>query len=53
VIGGDDYVLVNVWNIQHQWEGFSPGIAYHWLLEHPGLTYLAWYRNYTLFRVGT
>lgn len=49
--GRIDYLLVNVWNIEHQWSDRSPQIAYHWLRDERGLIRLGQYGNYTLYRI--
>jgi 4-amino-4-deoxy-L-arabinose transferase-like glycosyltransferase len=48
----NDYLLINLWDITHQWEGLAPQIAYEWLRDERGLTELARYGNYTLFKIG-
>jgi hypothetical protein len=50
--GRIDYLLINVWQIENQWEGREPQIAYHWLRDERGLTLIERYGNYTLFRVA-
>lgn len=52
VAGQPDYLLINVWQIENQWDGRAPQIAFHWLRDVRGLTELGRYGNYTLFRVG-
>ncbi len=47
-----DYLLVNLWEITHQWEGLAPQIAYDWLRTERGLIERARYGNYTLFEIG-
>jgi 4-amino-4-deoxy-L-arabinose transferase-like glycosyltransferase len=49
--GQDDYLLLNVWNIENQWAGREPQIAFHWLRDRRGLVELGRYGNYTLYRV--
>lgn len=49
--GQDDYLLINVWNIEHQWAGRDPQLDYHWLRDQRGLTKLGTYGNYTLYRI--
>ncbi len=49
--GQDDYLLLNVWNIENQWAGREPQIAFHWLRDRRGLVELGRNGNYTLFRV--
>lgn len=51
VRGQDDYLLLNVWNIENQWAGREPQIVFHWLRDRRGLVELGRYGNYTLFRV--
>ncbi len=50
--GRADYLLINVWQIENQWDGREPQIAYHWLRDERGLTLIERYGNYTLFRVA-
>jgi hypothetical protein len=49
--GQDDYLLLNVWNIENQWAGREPQLAFHWLRDSRGLVELGRYGNFTLFRV--
>jgi hypothetical protein len=49
--GQNDYLLLNLWVIENQWQGREPYIAYHWLDDNRGLTRLERYGNYTLFRI--
>jgi len=49
--GQDDYLLLNVWNIENQWAGREPQTAYHWLRDQRGLTQLGRSGYYTLFRI--
>lgn len=51
IAGQTDYVLVNGWVINNQWEGREPYIALYWLLDERGLLNIGQYGNYTLFRV--
>lgn len=46
-----DYLLLNVWNIENQWVGREPQIAYHWLRDMRGLRELGKYGYYTLYEV--
>ncbi|MHB8627902.1 MAG: ArnT family glycosyltransferase [Aggregatilineales bacterium] len=46
------YALFNVWTTEHQWQGKTPWIIYHWLLDQPGLTEIGQYSVYTLYRVN-
>jgi len=48
----EDYLLLNVWNIENQWAGREPQIAYHWLRDERGLVEMGRLGNYTLFRVN-
>jgi 4-amino-4-deoxy-L-arabinose transferase-like glycosyltransferase len=49
--GRSDYLLLNVWHVENQWQGHSPQIVYHWLRDQRGLTQLGRHGNYTLFQV--
>ncbi|MDQ7034946.1 MAG: phospholipid carrier-dependent glycosyltransferase [Anaerolineae bacterium] len=46
-----DYVLVNGWVINNQWEGREPYIAFYWISDERGLLNIGRYGNYTLFQV--
>jgi hypothetical protein len=48
----DHYLLLNVWQIENQWDGREPQIVYYWLRDERGLTQLARHGNYTLFRIN-
>jgi 4-amino-4-deoxy-L-arabinose transferase-like glycosyltransferase len=50
--GQEDYVLVNVWEINHQWEGRSPYIAFHWIYNNRGVWVLGRFGNYVLCRIN-
>jgi len=50
--GGDDYLLINRWQIENQWRGLSPEIAVGWLREVRGLDEIGRFGNYTLYEVG-
>jgi 4-amino-4-deoxy-L-arabinose transferase-like glycosyltransferase len=52
VRGHDDYLLLNTWEIENQWQGLTPQMVYHWLRDERGLTQLGKHGNYTLFRVN-
>lgn len=52
IAGKDDYLLLNVWVIDHQWAGREPQIAYHWLRDERGLKVIDRHGNYTLFRIA-
>ncbi len=45
------YLLLDVANIEAQWQGRSPAIGYAWLRDGPGLRLLATRGAYTLFQV--
>ena len=45
------FVLLDLHNVETQWQGRSPSLNYHWLQTGPGLETLAVYDAYTLFRV--
>ena len=49
--GQDDYLLLNVWVINQQWEGREPHTAYQWFLEERGVTRIQRKGNYSLFLV--
>jgi hypothetical protein len=51
--GCNDYLLLNLWDIQHQWAGREPDTVYQWLRDHRGLTQMGQFGYYTLFRVGS
>lgn len=50
--GQDDYLLINVYNVESQWQGRAPSIAYHWLQQMRGLIKLGDNAGYTLYRVA-
>jgi 4-amino-4-deoxy-L-arabinose transferase-like glycosyltransferase len=49
--GQADYLLINVWNVERQWAGHAPQIAYHWLRDQRGLTEMGRHGPYTLYRI--
>jgi hypothetical protein len=49
--GRPTLLLLDVANIEAQWQGHAPANDYHWLRDGPGLDQLGQYQNYTLFRV--
>jgi hypothetical protein len=51
--GCNDYLLLNLWDIQHQWAGREPDKVYQWLRDHRGLTQMGQFGYYTLFQVGS
>jgi 4-amino-4-deoxy-L-arabinose transferase-like glycosyltransferase len=46
-----DYLLINVWQIENQWNGREPQFAYHYLRDQRGLSEIGRNGNYTLFRI--
>ncbi len=52
VPGRADFLLVNEWQIETQWAGREPQLAFHWLRDARGLTRLDRFGQYTLFQVG-
>ncbi len=46
------YAAFNLWTTEHQWHGESPWIIYHWLLDHPGMSKIGTFGNYTLYRIN-
>lgn len=50
--GQEDYLLINVWNIEKQWKGREPQIDYHWLRDARGVEEIGKSGYYTLFRIG-
>jgi 4-amino-4-deoxy-L-arabinose transferase-like glycosyltransferase len=51
VRGRDDYLMLNVWNIENQWAGRGPQLDFHWLRDTRGLVEMGRYGNYTLYRI--
>lgn len=49
--GREDYLLLNLWQLQSQFQGREPYIAAYWLQTYRGLDRLGQYGNYSLFRV--
>jgi hypothetical protein len=49
--GRVDFLLLNVWNIEHQWAGRTPQADYHWLRDRRGLVKLGQHGYYTLYQV--
>jgi O-antigen/teichoic acid export membrane protein len=45
------YLLVNRWQIEHQWAGREPDIALRWLIRRRGLIRIGRHANYTLYQV--
>lgn len=50
--GRDDYLLINVWQIENQWDGMIPQDNYHWFRDERGLQELGRFHNFTLFKVN-
>lgn len=50
-VGQDDYLLVNVWNIENQWAGRDPQTDFHWLRDQRGLIEVGKFGYYTLYRI--
>ena len=44
------YLLLDVENIERQWQGRAPALNYHWLRDHTKLTRMADFPPYTLFK---
>lgn len=44
------FVLVNPWNLQNQWQGREPLLAFEWLRDERGLRRLARINNFVLYR---
>ena len=49
--GRADYLLLNIWQIENQWQGLDPQANYHWFRDERGLTEIGKYHNLTLFEV--
>ncbi|MFN8528110.1 MAG: hypothetical protein U0670_05825 [Anaerolineae bacterium] len=49
--GHTTYLLVNLWQITHQWAGRSPANAFEWLRLHRGLIEVGRQGNIILFQV--
>lgn len=47
------YVIVNEWQIAHQWAGQSPQIALDWLRQTYGLTRITRVGNWTVYALGS
>lgn len=50
--GKDSYLLLNVWQVEHQWAGRPLEATYQWLRDTVGLEYLDRNGNYLLFRIA-
>jgi hypothetical protein len=53
IISGETrtFVVLNVENVERQWQGRTPAENFHWLRDNRGLDRLAEYPPYTLFEV--
>jgi len=49
--GRPTLLLIDVANVEAQWQGRAPANNYHWLRDGPGLEPLGQYQSYSLFRV--
>jgi hypothetical protein len=49
--GRPTLLLIDVANVEAQWQGRAPAENYHWLRDGPGLSVLGQFQSYTLFRV--
>jgi len=47
--GRTDYLLLNIWQIENQWDGRDPQANYHWFRDERGLNKIDTFRNFTLF----
>lgn len=50
--GTDSYLLLNVWQVEHQWAGRPLEMTYQWLRDTVGLEYLDRNGNYLLFGIA-
>jgi 4-amino-4-deoxy-L-arabinose transferase-like glycosyltransferase len=46
------YLLLDLENVESQWQARTPSTNYHWLREQAGLEEVGRQRQYTLFRAG-
>ncbi len=51
--GRADYLLLNLWQIENQWQGRDPQFNYHWFRDERGLTEIGKFRNLTLFEASS
>jgi 4-amino-4-deoxy-L-arabinose transferase-like glycosyltransferase len=49
--GHEEYLVLNLWNIENQWVGRDPQLDYHWLRDQRGLEQLGKFGYYTLFKI--
>ncbi|MDQ6671431.1 MAG: glycosyltransferase family 39 protein [Chloroflexota bacterium] len=50
--GAPTYVLLDVENVEQQWQGAAPALNWHRLRDQPGLVQIGTHASFTLFRVG-
>ncbi len=50
--GRTDYLLLNIWQIENQWQGRDPQANYHWFRDERGLTEIGKFHNLTLFEAS-
>ena len=50
--GRADYLLLNIWQIENQWQGRDPQANYHWFRDERGLVEIGKFRHLTLFRAS-
>lgn len=50
--GRTDYLLLNIWQIENQWQGRAPQANYHWFRDERGLTEIGKFGNLTLFEAS-
>ncbi len=50
--GRSDYLLLNLWQIENQWQGRAPQANYHWFRDDRGLVHIERFRNLTLFEAN-
>ena len=50
--GRTDYLLLNIWQIENQWQGRDPQANYHWFRDERGLTEIDKFHNLTLFEIN-
>jgi hypothetical protein len=49
--GHQEYLVLNLWNIENQWVGSNLELNYYWLRDQRGLIRLDKYDNYVLFKI--
>jgi hypothetical protein len=50
--GRADYLLLNIWQIENQWQGRDPQANYHWFRDERGLIEIGKFHNLTLFEAS-